>query len=203
MALPTHLSLRIPDTDLPRIVIVGGGFAGLNLAKRLRKVKAQVVMLDRNNFHTFQPLLYQVATAGLEPDSIAGPLRKTFESQPNYFFRMVRVTGVDLANNQVNTLVGDIDYDYLVLANGSKTNYFNNQKIRDNALPLKRIIHALNMRSHVLQMFEQAVLTADEEVRQSLMNIVVVGGGPTGVEVSGALAELRKHILPKDYPDLD
>ena len=203
MALPTHLSLRIPETDLPRIVIVGGGFAGLNLAKRLRQVKAQVVMLDRNNFHTFQPLLYQVATAGLEPDSIAGPLRKTFESQPNYFFRMVRVTGVDLANNQVNTLVGDIDYDYLVLANGSKTNYFNNQKIRDNALPLKRIIHALNMRSHVLQMFEQAVLTANEEVRQSLMNIVVVGGGPTGVEVSGALAELRKHILPKDYPDLD
>jgi NADH dehydrogenase len=103
----------------------------------------------------------------------------------------------------VNTLVGDINYDYLVLANGSKTNYFNNHKIRDNALPLKRIIHALNMRSHVLQMFEQAVLTANDEVRQSLMNIVVVGGGPTGVEVSGALAELRKHILPKDYPDLD
>ena len=192
MALPSHLSLRIPESELPRIVIVGGGFAGLNLAKKLRKVKAQVVMLDRNNFHTFQPLLYQVATAGLEPDSIAGPLRKTFENQPNYFFRMVRVTGVDIANKRVNTLVGDIHYDYLVLANGSKTNYFNNQNIRDHALPLKRIIHALNMRSHVLQMFEQ-----------SLMNVVVVGGGPTGVEVSGALAELRKHILPKDYPDLD
>jgi NADH dehydrogenase len=203
MALPSHLSLRIPESELPRIVIVGGGFAGLNLAKKLRKVKAQVVMLDRNNFHTFQPLLYQVATAGLEPDSIAGPLRKTFESQANYFFRMVRVTGVDLENKRVNTLVGDISYDYLVLANGSKTNYFNNQKIRDNALPLKRIIHALNMRSHILQMFEQAVLTPDPEVRESLMNVVVVGGGPTGVEVSGALAELRKHILPKDYPDLD
>jgi NADH dehydrogenase len=203
MALPTHLSLRIPKTELPRIVIIGGGFAGLNLAKKLRKEKVQVVMLDRNNFHTFQPLLYQVATAGLEPDSIAGPLRKTFESQPNYFFRMVRVTGVDSENNVVQTLVGDISYDYLVLANGSKTNYFNNKKIKDNSLPLKRIIHALNMRSHVLQMFEQAVLTADPVVRQSLMNIVVVGGGPTGVEVSGALAELRKHILPKDYPDLD
>ena len=203
MNLPTHLSLRIPQTDLPRIVIVGGGFAGLNLAKMLKKVKAQVVMLDRNNFHTFQPLLYQVATAGLEPDSIAGPLRKTFESHPNYFFRMVRVTGVDFENSRVQTLVGEIDYDYLVLANGSKTNYFNNQEIRENALPLKRIVHALNMRSHILQMFEQAVLTHDPQVQQSLMNIVVVGGGPTGVEVSGALAELRKHILPKDYPDLD
>ena len=203
MTLPAHLSLRLPESDLPRIVIVGGGFAGLNLAKKLRRVKAQVVMLDRNNFHTFQPLLYQVATAGLEPDSIAGPLRKTFERQPNYFFRMVRVTGVDLVNKRVQTLVGDVTYDYLVLANGSKTNYFNNQKIRDNALPLKRIVHALNMRSHVLQMFEQAVLTADPEVRKALMHVVVVGGGPTGVEVSGALAELRKHILPKDYPDLD
>lgn len=203
MAVPTQLSLRLPESDLPRIVIVGGGFAGLNLAKKLRGVKAQVVMLDRNNFHTFQPLLYQVATAGLEPDSIAGPLRKTFENQPNYFFRMVRVTGVDLQNSIVHTLVGDVHYDYLVMANGSKTNYFNNKQIKENALPLKRIVHALNMRSHILQMFEQAVLTYDEDRLQALMNIVIVGGGPTGVEVAGALAELRNHILPKDYPDLD
>lgn len=203
MNLPSHLSLRIPDSELPRIVIVGGGFAGLNLAKKLKKVKAQIVMLDRNNFHTFQPLLYQVATAGLEPDSIAGPLRKTFENQPNYYFRMVRVTSVDFAKNRVNTLVGDIEYDYLVMANGSKTNYFNNKHLRENVLPMKRVVHALNMRSHILQMFEQAVLTSDKEVQQSLMNIVVVGGGPTGVEVSGALAELRRYILPKDYPDLD
>lgn len=203
MSVPSQLSIRIPESELPRIVIVGGGFAGINLAKSLRKVKAQVVMLDRNNFHTFQPLLYQVATAGLEPDSIAGPLRKTFENQPNYFFRMVRVTGVSLEDNTVHTLVGDVKYDYLVLANGSKTNYFKNKKIKANALPLKRIVHALNMRSHILQMFEQAVLTNDPERLQALMNVVVVGGGPTGVEVSGALAELRKHILPKDYPDLD
>ncbi len=203
MALPQHLSLRIPETDLPRIVIVGGGFAGLNLAKKLKKVKAQIVMIDRNNFHTFQPLLYQVATAGLEPDSIAGPLRKTFENHHNYLFRMVRVTGVDLDRNTIHTLVGDLEYDYLVMANGSKTNYFNNDEIRENVLPLKRVVHALNMRSHILQMFEQAVLTHDQEVLRSLMNIVVVGGGPTGVEVCGALAELQKHILPKDYPDLD
>jgi len=203
MSLPAHLTLSIPETDLPRIVIVGGGFAGLNLAKKLRKVKAQIVMIDRNNFHTFQPLLYQVATAGLEPDSIAGPLRKTFEGHYNYFFRMVRVTGVDTDNNTIQTLVGDLEYDILVMANGSKTNYFGNEEIRANGLPLKRVVHALNMRSHILQMFEQAVLTNDEEALQSLMNVVVVGGGPTGVEVCGALAELKKHILPRDYPDLD
>ncbi len=203
MSLPSHLSLRIPETDLPRIVIIGGGFAGLNLAKRLYKADAQIVMLDRNNFHTFQPLLYQVATAGLEPDSIAGPLRKTFEGHDNYFFRMVRVTGVDQDRKVVKTLIGDLPYDYLVMANGSKTNFFNNETVRKNSLPLKRVVHALNMRSHILQMFEQAVLTEDPDESQALLNIVVVGGGPTGVEVCGALAELKKHVLPKDYPDLD
>ena len=203
MPIPAHLSLSIPDTDLPRIVIVGGGFGGLNLAKSLRKVKAQIVLLDKNNFHTFQPLLYQVATAGLEPDSIAGPLRKTFEGNPNYFFRMVKVLGVDPGNNTVRTTIGDLTYDYLVLANGSVTNYFNKKDFRPKVLPLKRIVHALDVRSHILQNFEQAVMTQDTAEFEKMMNIVVVGGGPTGVEVSGALAELRKHILPKDYPDLD
>lgn len=203
MPIPAHLSLAIPDENLPRIVIVGGGFAGLNLAQSLRKVKAQVVLLDKNNFHTFQPLLYQVATAGLEPDSIAGPLRKTFEGNSNYYFRMVKVTGVDTDHNEVITTIGRLRYDHLVLANGSVTNYFNKKDFRPKVLPLKRIVHALDVRSHILQNFEQAVMTQDEKEFEKMMNIVVVGGGPTGVEVSGALAELRKHILPKDYPDLD
>ena len=203
MPIPKHLSLTIPDSDLPRIVIIGGGFGGLKLAKGLRKTKAQVVLLDRNNFHTFQPLLYQVATAGLEPDSIAGPLRKTFEGNPNYFFRMVKVTGINPKKNEVETAVGNLSFDYLVIANGSVTNYFGNDEMKKKVLPLKRIVHALDLRSHILQNFEQAVLTKDQDKLQQMMNIVVVGGGPTGVEVCGALSELKKHILPKDYPDLD
>ncbi len=203
MAIPEHLSLTIPESNLPRIVIIGGGFGGLKLAKGLRKTKAQVVLLDRNNFHTFQPLLYQVATAGLEPDSIAGPLRQTFEGNPNYFFRMVKVTGINPGNNEIETTVGNLTYDYLVIACGSITNYFGNDDIKKRVLPLKRIVHALDLRSHILQNFEQAVLTQDKTKLQQMMNIIVVGGGPTGVEVCGALSELKKHILPRDYPDLD
>lgn len=203
MPIPSHLKLKVPETEHPRIVIIGGGFAGLSLAKSLRKVKAQVVMLDRNNFHTFQPLLYQVATAGLEPDSISGPLRKSFEGHFNYVFRMVKVTGVDVEQNEVITKIGKLKYDYLVIANGSMTNYFGNDKLREKVLPLKRVVHALDLRSHILQIFEQAELVDDPDVYRKLMNLVVVGGGPTGVEVAGALAELKNHILPADYPDLD
>ena len=203
MSIPPYLKLTVPKSDNPRIVIIGGGFAGLMLAKSLKKAKAQVVMLDRNNFHTFQPLLYQVATAGLEPDSIAGPLRKTLDKHSNYVFRMVRVTGVDFENNKINTAIGDLSYDYLVIANGATTNYFGQEGLRAKVLPLKRVVHALDLRSHILQMFEQIELTEDPEMRQKLFNMVVVGGGPTGVEVAGALSELKNHILPRDYPDLD
>lgn len=203
MPIPAHLTLNIPDTDLPRIVIVGGGFAGLNLANGLKGIRAQVVLLDRNNFHTFQPLLYQVATSGLEPDSIAEPLRKSFEKVPDFYFRMVKVTGVHTDKKEVVTRVGTLSYDYLILANGSRTNFFGNKELEENTLPLKRVVHALNLRSQLLQNFEQAVMTKDQEKLRKMMNIVVVGGGPTGVEVSGAIAELRKHVLPKDYPDLD
>lgn len=203
MAIPTHLKLSVPETEHPRIVIIGGGFGGLKLAKALKKVKAQVVMLDRNNFHTFQPLLYQVATAGLEPDSIAGPLRKSFEGHFNYIFRMVKVTGVDFENQEVQTKIGNLKYDYLVIANGSVTNYFGQDELQKKVLPLKRVVHALDLRSHILQTFEQAEFTQDIDKLDKMMNFTVVGGGPTGVEVSGALAELRNHILPSDYPDLD
>ena len=203
MSIPSHLKLKVPDTEYPRIIIIGGGFGGLKLAKALKKLKAQVVMLDRNNFHTFQPLLYQVATAGLEPDSIAGPLRKSFEGHFNYIFRMVKVTGVDFEKKEVQTRIGNLSYDYLVIASGSVTNYFGQDDLQKKVLPLKRVVHALDLRSHILQTFEQAELTEDKDKLDKMMNFTVVGGGPTGVEVSGALAELRNHILPSDYPDLD
>ena len=199
----SHLGLDIPRSEFPRIIIVGGGFAGIRLARGLRKKKFQVVMFDRNNYHTFQPLLYQVATAGLEPDSIAGALRPLFENQKNFYFRMARVTGVDVEKKIVKTLVGEIDYDILVLANGSKTNFFGNQTMMEKTFPMKQIPQALDLRSHMLQNFEQSVMVKDQYEKDALTNFVVVGGGPTGVEVSGALGELKKHVLPKDYPELN
>ncbi|MCC9136035.1 NAD(P)/FAD-dependent oxidoreductase [Pontibacter silvestris] len=199
------LSLNIPNTTKPRVVIIGGGFGGINLAKKLSNKDFQVVMFDKQNYHGFWPLLYQVATAGLEPDSIAEPLRKMFGSDDyeDFHFRLVRVTGVNPATKTVSTLIGDLPYDYLVIATGTKPNYFGNEEIKKNSFPLKQIPEALNLRSQLLQCFEQASMTKDPETRQSLLNFVIVGGGPTGVELAGALAEMRKYILPTDYPGLD
>jgi NADH:ubiquinone reductase (H+-translocating) len=198
------LALNIPDTTKPRVVIIGGGFGGINLAKQLPGKDFQVVMFDRNNYHGFWPLLYQVASAGLEPDAIAEPLRKMFdESYEDFYFRLVRVSKINPATKTISTLIGDLKYDYLIIATGSKTNYFGNEQIKKYAFPLKQIPDALNLRSQFLQSFEQANIIRDEEVRQSLLTFVVVGAGPTGVEMSGALAELRKHVLPGDYPGLD
>ena len=201
--IPEYLSLQIPDSPHPRIVVVGGGFAGLEFAKALKNKPFQIVLLDRNNYHTFQPLLYQVATAGLEPDSIAGPLRKTFDGHKNFYFRMVKVERVDYLNQLIKTPIGNLHYDYLVLACGSATNFFGLPQVKRYAFPLKQVVHALNLRSHILQNFEKAVLTEDPQAREALMNVAVVGGGPTGVEVAGALGELQNHILPRDFPDLD
>ena len=198
-----HLHLEIPKSNQKRIVIIGGGFAGIQLAKSLRKAPYQIVLLDRHNYHTFQPLLYQVATAGLEPDSIAGALRHLFEKHKDFYFRMARVTGIDLENKKIATLVGELSYDMLVIANGSKTNYFGNQEMYDRTFPMKQVPQALNLRSHMLQNFEQTVMSPDPEEQDRLTNFVVVGGGPTGVEVAGALGELKNHVLPKDYPDID
>lgn len=198
-----EISLQIPGTDKPRIVIIGGGFAGLQLIKNLTKEQVQVVMLDRHNYHTFQPLLYQVATAGLEPGAIAEPLRKFMENTKDFHFRMAKVDAIDPDRKMVSTSVGELNYDYLIIASGSKTNYFGKDEKFKDALPLKQISQALNLRSHILQNFEKAVNTKDSYDQQSLLNIVVVGGGPTGVEVCGALGELKNHVLPKDYPELD
>ena len=195
--------LRIPRSEHPRVVIIGGGFGGIQLAKKLAKAKVQVVLFDRNNYHTFQPLLYQVATAGLEPDAIAGPLRKLLENSKNVFFRMGEVNNIKPEVKTIFTSIGSMTYDYLVIASGSKTNYFGNDQKFELAFPLKQVPQALNLRSHILQNFEQAVLTSDQDELEKLLNIVIVGGGPTGVELSGALGELKKHVLPKDYPDLD
>lgn len=196
-------SLNIPDSNLPRVVIIGCGFGGLNLAKKLRKKPYQVVMLDKHNYHTFQPLLYQVATAGLEPDSIAYPIRNIFRKQKNFFFRMAVAENINTEKNSLTTNIGEIEYDHLIVATGSRTNYFGMKNVEQLGIPMKSVPEALNLRSIMLQSFEEASLTSDLKEREQLMNFVIVGGGPTGVELAGAIAELKTHVLPNDYPDLD
>lgn len=196
-------SFNIPDSNLPRIVIIGGGFAGLTLAKKIDPKRYQVVVLDKHNYHTFQPLLYQVATAGLEPDSIAYPLRKIFQEIEGLHFRLAEVKHIDPSKKIISSEIGELHFDYLVIATGSKTNYFGNQKIESLSIPMKSLPEALNLRSLILQNFEASILTSDLKERERLMNYVIVGGGPTGVELAGALAELKSHVLPADYPDLD
>jgi len=195
--------MNIPQTSFPRVVIVGGGFAGLALAKGLEKKDIQVVLVDKHNYHTFQPLLYQVATGGLEPDSIAFPIRKLFNNLDFYHFRLAEVTNINPDKKEIETTIGNLEYDHLVIATGSKTNFFGNKNIEKHAMEMKSIPQSLNIRSLVLENFEEALLTSDFEERKALMNFVIVGGGPTGVELAGALAEMKKGILPKDYPDLD
>ncbi len=195
--------MNIPKLDLPRVVIIGGGFAGLKLARKLDTRRLQIVLIDQNNYHTFQPLLYQVATAGLEPDSIAYPLRKTLKRKQHTHIRMAKVDRVDTENQFVQTTIGPIEYDYLVIATGAETNYFGNKAIEANAMPMKNLTESLDLRSLILQNFEKALTEKDLEVQNGLMNFVIVGGGPTGVELAGALSELKEHVLPKDYPDLD
>ncbi|MGA0557791.1 NAD(P)/FAD-dependent oxidoreductase [Larkinella sp. VNQ87] len=199
-----QLSLNIPDTTKPRVVVIGGGFGGINLVKNLSGKDFQIVMFDKQNYHGFWPLLYQVATAGLEPDAIAEPLRKLFdEDYEDFHFRLVRITGVDPVTKTVKTLIGDLPYDYLVIATGTKANFFGNEQVQKYSFSLKTIPEALNLRSQFLQSFEQASITKNPADRESLLNFVIVGAGPTGVEMAGSLAEMRKHVLPGDYPGLD
>ncbi len=197
------VTMNIPLSSYPRIVIIGGGFGGISLARRMRKKEVQVVLLDRNNYHTFQPLLYQVSTGGLEPDSIAYPLRKVLIGYDNFYFRLAEVNEVMPDKKVLKTNIGELKYDYLVIATGSETNFFGNTEIEKYAMAMKSIPQSLNLRSLILENFEQALLTDDYHERDALMNFVIVGGGPTGVELAGALAEIKKGILPKDYPDLD
>ncbi len=195
--------MNIPQTSLPRVVIIGGGFAGLAVAKGLEDEELQVVLIDKHNYHTFQPLLYQVATGGLEPDSIAFPLRKRFNDVENFYFRLAEVTNINADKNKIETSIGNLVYDELIIATGSTTNFFDNANIEKYAMEMKSVPQALNIRSLILENFEEALLETDLEKRRALMNFIIVGGGPTGVELAGALAEMKKGILPKDYPDLD
>ena len=195
--------MNIPKSSNPRIVIIGGGFAGIALAKQLRNKNVQVVLLDKHNYHTFQPLLYQVATGGLEAGSIAYPIRKVIQEFDDCYFRLTSVKEIDTVNKKVIAEIGDLSYDYLVIATGSKTNYFGNKEIERNSMAMKTIPQSLNIRSLILENFEQAVLIKDSADQKCLINFVLVGGGATGVELAGALAEMKKEILQKDYPDLD
>ena len=200
----TILDLKIPSTGQKRLVIIGGGFGGIELTKRLKNQDIQVVMLDKHNYHCFQPLLYQVATGGLEPGSIAYPLRKFMQDIPNGIFRLAEVRNIDTVNQKIHTDIGDLNYDYLVIATGSTTNFFKfSKEVSGKMMQMKDIPQALNLRSFILENFEEALLTYDESKKEELINISIVGGGPTGVELAGALGEMRKNILPKDYPEID
>lgn len=183
----------------PRVVIIGAGFAGLQLAKKLKNAPVEILMLDKHNYHTFQPLLYQVAVGSLPADSIAFPIRRIFTFQNNFNFNLANVKKINPENNTLTTSIGEIHYDYLVIATGSNTNFLGNDQIAHFAMPMKNVPEALNIRVLVLQHLEKALITRDPVERNALMTFVVVGGGPTGVELSGALAEMRRLILNKDY----
>lgn len=195
--------MNIPTIDLPRIVVIGAGFAGLQVAKKIDTNHYQLVLIDKNNYHTFQPLLYQVSSAGLEPDSIAYPIRKILRKKKNTFYRLTNVEQIDTEQSIIKTAIGDIGYDKLVIATGATNNFFGNDSIALHSLPMKSLTDALNLRSKILGNFEKALNTTDLERREELMNFVIVGAGPTGVELAGALAELKNKILPNDFPDLD
>jgi NADH dehydrogenase len=188
---------------LPHVVIVGAGFGGLAATRGLRRVDVDVTIVDRNNYHLFQPLLYQVASGLLDPSAIASPVRTIVRRSPNVDVLRAEVTGVDLAQRRVITSAETLDYDYLVIASGSETDYFGNEDARQRSTGLKDLSEALGLRSQLLGCFERATLTADADARRRLLTFAVVGAGPTGVEYSGAVAELIKHVLPKDYRRID
>ncbi len=194
---------KIMDKNRKNIVIIGGGFAGLQLAKGLKKSNYNVTLIDKNNYHTFQPLLYQVATGGLRVDSIAYPLRKVFRGASNIRFVMDEVLEIDTLRNNVTTKNNIIPFDYLVIATGSGVNYFKLDDSKNLMMTLKNPQDALKIRSYILQNFEQAYKTDDPAEQEVLMNIAIAGGGPTGVELAGAIAEMKKFIFPKNYPGLD
>ena len=186
----------------PRVVIIGGGFGGINLAKKLKNKPVDILLLDKHNYHTFQPLLYQVAMGYIEADSIAFPFRRIFTNQKNFTFNLADVQTINPEKNTVTADIGEIEYDYLVIATGANTNFFGNKEIEHFTMPMKNVGEALNIRSFMLQNLERAVVEKNKDERDALLTFVVVGGGPTGVELSGALAEMRNNILCKDYPSL-
>ncbi|HAH58812.1 MAG TPA: FAD-dependent oxidoreductase [Bacteroidales bacterium] len=197
------MSLNIPETSKRRLVVIGAGFAGLRLVEKLKGSNFQIVLIDRNNFHQFQPLFYQVAVAGLEPSSIAFPLRRMFQKSYQIFIRLTEVTHISTESKTVHTLNGALSYDVLVVATGAATNFFGMDQLAARSFGMKTVGEALGIRNTILKNYEMALVADSDEERNALMKIVIVGGGPTGVELSGALADMRRFVLPKDYPDLD
>ncbi len=197
------MPLNIPDPGYKRIVIIGGGFAGLTLANKLANTVYQVVLMDKNNYHQFQPLFYQVAMAGIEPSNIVFPFRKAFQKADNVFFRVAEMQEVFPADNYIMTDKGRLKYDYLVISVGADTNFLGNQRLMDHVIPMKSVSEALYLRNAILEDYEAALLTEDLAERDQLMDVIIVGGGPTGVEVAGSLAEMRENILPKEYKELN
>ena len=197
------MSLNISDSSNRRLVVIGAGFAGLKLVEKLKGSDYQIVLIDRNNFHQFQPLFYQVAVAGLEPSSIAFPLRRMFQKSHQVFIRLTGVESISAETKTIKTSAGELSYDILVVATGAATNFFGMQELQERAFGMKTVGEALGIRNTILKNYEMALIADSEQERDALMNIVIVGGGPTGVELSGSLADMRRFVLPKDYPDLD
>jgi NADH dehydrogenase len=197
------MKANIPSSEKKRIVIVGGGFGGLRLALDLSHSDYQVVVIDKNNYHQFQPLFYQVATAGLEPSSIIFPFRRMFQKAKNLHFRLAEVKSISTENKEIETNLGSINYDYLVLATGAGTNFFGNERIAKLSYPMKSIGEALVLRNSLFLSFENALASETQEEKEGFLNVVIVGGGATGVEVAGTIAEMKRFILPRDYPEMD
>lgn len=197
------MSINIQRNQKKRVVIVGGGLGGLRLAEDLYGKGMQVVLIDKNNFHQFPPLIYQIASAGIDPSSISFPFRQIFRKRKDFYFRMAEARMVDTDKKILQTSIGKIDYDYLVLAAGTTTNFFGNKNIEQWAIPMKTVPEAMGLRNALLSNFERALTCATEEERQELLNVVIVGGGATGVEIAGALSEMKRYVIPYDYPDMD
>lgn len=185
-----------------KIIVIGGGFAGLQFIRNIDSNLFDVLLIDKLNHHQFQPLFYQVATSQLEPSSISFPFRKIFQKKKNFQIRMAEVLEIKSHQNTIETSIGEFSYDYLIIATGCKTNFFNNVNIEKNAFTLKSTYDAITIRNHVLQLFEDYI-SSDAEDKEAMLNIVIAGAGPTGVEMAGAFAEIKAHILPKDYPGID
>jgi len=199
------MSVNIPETAKKRIVIIGAGFGGLKLAKKLVGSGYQIVLIDKNNYHQFQPLFYQVASSGIEPSSILFPLRKIFQKRKDVYIRVAEVYSIDPEKKELHTSLDVVWYDYLVIATGVNSNFFGMKNMEQFAIPMKSISEAMSLRNRILTNLEKAVTLFNEyeDEKKSLLNVVVVGGGPTGVEIAGAIAEMKKFVLPKDYPDLN
>jgi NADH dehydrogenase len=185
-----------------KIIVVGAGFAGLHFVQNIDPKFFEVLLIDKLNHHQFQPLFYQVATSQIEPSSISFPIRHIFKNKENVRIRLAELLGIEADKNKIKTTIGEFDYDYLVIGLGCKTNFFGNKEIAENAFSLKTTYEAIQIRNHILQTFER-ILSADEEEKEALLNLVIVGAGPTGIELAGAFAEIKKGILPKDYPRID